>query len=309
MRQGATTREAGSRRTLSGVRLHVFLRKHRGLLGLLVLSPALGYLLVWFALPFVIVVLYSTGAYDSLGRFTGGFTLDFYQTVLSPDRPTMRIMGESLLVGLYTTLLSLLVGYPLAFFIAKAAGRWKETVLILVLIPFWTSFLIRTYALMALLHSGGPVNLGLMAVGMEPQRFLFTLHAVVLGLVYNYLFFMVLPLYAAIEKFDDRQVEAAYSLGAAPWMAFLRVVLPQTRTGIVAGSILVFILASGDFIIPALMGGAQVYLIAQRIFDAFLTGVRRWNLGSAISIVFIGIVLALVAVYMKRVAREGGLEV
>ncbi len=265
------------------------------------------YLIIFFALPFFFVGLFSVGAMGLGGQYTGEYTLRYYERIVNPeDFLFLRIIGDSLQIGLYSTLLCFLIGYPLAYFIAKGAGTWKDTALILVIVPFWTSFLIRTYSLMAILHDNGPLNAVLVSAGLQQTRLLYTAPAAILGIVYNYLFYMVLPLYANIEKFDERLVEAAYTLGAKPWTAFFRVILPQTKTGIAAGSILVFILTSGEFVIPALMGGVEVFMISQAIFNQFLKA-RNWWMGSALSIVLIAIVLLLIIIYMRYIAKEEGI--
>jgi spermidine/putrescine transport system permease protein len=288
---------------------HRFFRRRRGLLGVTILSPALAYLVVFFAVPFLITVLFGLGYYNNVGRPTGELSLDHFSRALDPGRPSLGIIGRSLLIGAVSTALCFVIGYPVAYFIARGSDEWKHTLLLLVLIPFWTSFLIRTYALMALMHTQGPLTTTLAAIGLEPEEpLLFTLQATLLGLVYNFLFFMILPLYAAIERFDERHVEAAYSLGARPVSVLIRIILPETRSGIAAGSILVFILTSGEYIVPALMGGTEVYMIAQDLFDFFL-GARNWNLGSALSVVLMFIVLGLIVVYMKTVGKEEGLAV
>lgn len=289
--------------------LYQKLQRRKGLVGFLILLPALVYLIIFFALPFAIVGMYSTGTLDRTGDFTGVVTAEYYARIFNIADPLhLRVLGDSLRIGLETTLLCFAIGFPLAYFIAKGAGKWKNTALLLVLIPFWTSFLIRTYALMAILHDSGPLNTALGLLGIGPQRFLFREETVILGLVYNYMFYMVLPLYASIEKFDEGLIEAAYTLGAKPWTAFFRVVLPQTKAGIAAGSILTFILASGEFVIPALLGGVEVFMISQSIFNWFLRA-RNWNMGSAISMVVMGIVAVLIVLYMRRVSKEGGIAI
>jgi spermidine/putrescine transport system permease protein len=206
----------------------------------------------------------------------------------------------SVWLALLTTVICLVVGYPFAFVIARSPRRWRNALLVLVLIPFWTNFLVRTYAIMLLLRADGLINNALQWLGLidRPLSLLFTPFAVVLGLVYGYLPFMILPIYASIEKFDFTLVEAAQDLGANAWHVFWRVLLPLTLPGVLAGSILVFIPSVGAFVTPDLLGGGKVVMIANLINQQFLT-VRHWPFGSAISFVLMAIVLAATMLYFR----------
>jgi len=269
--------------------------------GLLVWPTAL-YLLVFFFAPFAIVLLYSFGMIDLLRNFQFTLNLRFYSDFFSSVAPT--VFGRSLLIALATTLACLLLGYPMAYFIAVKSGRRKETLLLLVIIPFWVSFLLRTYALMTILDINGILNVALLSLGLisQPLYLMYNTQAVLLGMIYNFLPFMILPLYASMEKLDKSLLEAAGSLGAGPTRTFLHVTLPLTRSGIGAGSILVFVPAVGEFIIPQLLGGTESFMIGNLIWTLFLKARNLW-FGSAVSIILIALVVVMVAAYMKYITK------
>jgi len=192
----------------------------------------------------------------------------------------------------------------MAYFIAVKSGRRKETLLLLVIIPFWVSFLLRTYALMTILDINGILNVALLSLGLisQPLYLMYNTQAVLLGMIYNFLPFMILPLYASMEKLDKSLLEAAGSLGAGPTRTFLHVTLPLTRSGIGAGSILVFVPAVGEFIIPQLLGGTESFMIGNLIWTLFLKARNLW-FGSAVSIILIALVVVMVAAYMKYITK------
>ncbi|MBO9405327.1 MAG: ABC transporter permease, partial [Thermomicrobium sp.] len=232
------------------------------------------------------------------GAVAWAFTLENYARLF--DWLYIRVFLVSVWLALLTTVICLVIGYPFAFVIARSPRRWRNALLVLVLIPFWTNFLVRTYAIMLLLRADGLINNALQWLGLidRPLSLLFTPFAVVLGLVYGYLPFMILPIYASIEKFDFTLVEAAQDLGANAWHVFWRVLLPLTLPGVLAGSILVFIPSVGAFVTPDLLGGGKVVMIANLINQQFLT-VRHWPFGSAISFVLMAIVLAATMLYFR----------
>ena len=202
--------------------------------------------------------------------------------------PYLRVFGNSLLYAGITTILCILAGYPVAWYIGRARAELRNRLLLLVMIPFWTSFLIRTYAWITILASDGLLNGLLRYTGVitEPLNMLYTPGAVVLGLTYNFLPFMILPLYASIEKLDPALVEAALDLGAHPFAAFRRVILPLTRPGIAAGVLLVFVPAVGMYAISGLMGGGKSPMIGDVIQNQFFAG-RDWPFGSALGITLV----------------------
>jgi spermidine/putrescine transport system permease protein len=274
------------------------IRQSERVRALFLAGPGGLWLLLFFLLPTAIVFAYSFARRGPYGAVAWAFTLENYARLL--DWLYIRVFLMSVWLALLTTVICLVIGYPFAFVIARSPRRWRNALLVLVLIPFWTNFLVRTYAIMLLLRADGLINNALQWLGLidRPLSLLFTPFAVVLGLVYGYLPFMILPIYASIEKFDFTLVEAAQDLGANAWHVFWRVLLPLTLPGVLAGSILVFIPSVGAFVTPDLLGGGKVVMIANLINQQFLT-VRHWPFGSAISFVLMAIVLAATMLYFR----------
>ena len=204
------------------------------------------------------------------------------------------------------TALCVLVGYPLAYFIAKRPPRWRDGLLLLVMIPFWTNFLVRTYALKQVMDSDGLINSFLLGLGLvqAPVDLLYNEFAVIVGLVYGYLPFAILPMYASIEKFDHTLIEAANDLGANGWRAFWRIMLPMTAPGVIAAVVLTLVPVVGAFITPDIMGGGKVEMIGTLINRQFGVA-RNWPFGSAISLVLMALVLVGVIAYFRSGAEEG----
>lgn len=261
-------------------------------------SPGLFWLIVFFLLPLVFVLIASF-----LTRGPGGapvlpWTLQHYDRTVDVFWP---VIWRTIYFAGVTTLFSLLLGFPVAFFIStRRLPNTRQLLLFLILLPFWTNFLVRTYALQTILGREGPLNNLLLTLGLvqEPVQLLNTPGAVMLGLVYGYLPFMVLPIYAAAQRLDFRFVEAANDLGANDWHAFWRVVLPLTLPGIVAGCMLVFIPAIGAFITPDLLGGTRGLMIGNLIQGQF-RGRGNIPLGSAISVVLMLIVMLGLWIYTR----------
>ncbi|HEY0967606.1 MAG TPA: ABC transporter permease [Opitutaceae bacterium] len=254
-------------------------------LGWLLLAPLLVWLAAFVVVPLVILVVYSFCQRDDLGRVVFSFTWENYERVFNPIY--LKILGRSVGYAALTTVICVVVGYPVAWFIARQREALRNRLLMLVMIPFWTSFLIRTYAWIAILKSEGLLNAMLQygRIIAEPLDLLYTPVAVVTGLVYAYLPFMILPIYGSAEKVDSSLVEAAHDLGAGPLRTFSSVIIPLTRPGILAGVMLVFVPAIGMFAITDLMGGAQVPLIGNVIQNQFLRA-RNWPFGAALGVVF-----------------------
>ncbi|MDP3410255.1 ABC transporter permease [Bosea sp. (in: a-proteobacteria)] len=213
----------------------------------------------------------------------------------------------SLRIAALTTLIALAIGYPLAYAMASAPARWRAILLVLVILPFWTSFLIRVYAWIGILRPEGLLDMALAALGLsdQPLRLLNTETAVLIGMVYSYLPFMVLPLYATLEKLDRSLLEAAADLGATPLKAFLTVTLPLSLPGVLAGSALVFIPAIGEFVIPDLLGGPDTTMIGKVLWTEFFSN-RDWPLASAVAVVLLVVlVLPLALLQRARLARAG----
>jgi len=265
--------------------------------GWLLVAPGLLWLLAFFVAPIAIMVGYSfmpRGVYGGVGP---GFTLESYQRFLVPIY--LGILGRSFGLALGCTAICLALGFPLAYVIARS-GRWKTWLLFLVILPFWTSFLVRTFAMIFLLRDTGLVNTWLVRVGLvqEPLTLLYTPFAVLLGLVYGFLPFMVLPIYASLEKLDVALLEAAEVLGARPGARFRRITVPLSRPGVIAGCLLVFVPALGSFLTADLLGGAKTLMIGNLVQNQF-TSARNWPFGSAASFVLMLLVLATVFAYLR----------
>ncbi|CAD5943309.1 binding-protein-dependent transport systems inner membrane component [Planktothrix agardhii CCAP 1459/11A] len=271
-------------------------RKTRNLL--ILLLPATIWLLIFFIIPLIIVLVYSFLERGTYGGVTWEFTLKNYQRLVNDLY--LNIFWRSLGLASLTTLICLIIGYPLAFFIATSSTRWRNLLLFLVIIPFWTNFLVRTYAWIIILRSEGMINTILQSLSLiqEPLNLLFTPFAVIVGLIYGYLPFMILPLYATIERLNFSLVEAAQDLGANQIRTFFRIILPLTLPGIIAGSILVFIPALGAFITPDILGGAKTVMVGNLIQNQFLQA-RDWPFGSALSMGLMVLVLIPVMIYFR----------
>ena len=213
---------------------------------------------------------------------------------------------NSIKIAVISTLLALLLGYPMAYGIARAPGTWRNILFLLVVLPFFTSFLLRVYAWLGLLGRSGPINALLLKLGLisEPLQLLQTPFAVYLGMVYSYLPFMVLPLYSAIEKLDLTLLEAASDLGCRPTRAFFAITLPLTREGIFAGCLLVFIPAVGEYVIPALLGGPDTLMIGRVVWDEFFAN-RDWPVASALAIMLLAVLSGFVLLLQKVQSRTG----
>jgi len=272
------------------------------------ISPASFWLVLFFVIPLFIILFYSFLQRGTYGGIEYTFTFENYERVFDPL--FIKPVVSSFLLALINTVICLLLGYPLAWFIAMhPSKKWKNILLFLVILPFWTSFLVRTYAWMIILRTEGLLNNFLIWLNMinEPLELLFTQKAVVIGLVYGYIPFMVLPLYASIEKLDKNLLQAAQDLGANSFKTFLNVSLPLTRSGIVAGSILVFVPSIGAFITPDLLGGAKNLMIGNLIKEQFLSA-RDWPFGSSLSVILMAIVLIMLMIYVKYGLEKEAIE-
>jgi putrescine transport system permease protein len=289
-----------------------------------------GWLLLFFALPFALIVGVSLSTSDlsvppyisPLHHAADGwhFAPDWSSyrrlgaeaaTIGRPDAELQYLSAyaNSLLLAGLTTLGCLLAGYPFAYHIARSGEGRRNTLLMLVMLPFWTSFLLRVYAWMGLLDSSevGLINQLLLRLHLvdQPLQLLYTRGAVLVGMIYSYLPFMVLPLFANLVKLDSRLLEAARDLGASPWTTFVSVTLPLSLRGIVAGSMLVFIPAVGEFVIPDLLGGGDVLMIGRKIWDDFGPN-QDWPMASAVAVVMVAMLVApIVLLYRARRETEG----
>nr|WP_047997604.1 ABC transporter permease [Puniceibacterium sp. IMCC21224] len=264
----------------------------------LLLTPAALWYAALLLLPLAVVLIFSFGERSAIGGYAPGFTLEQYANL--PAR--FAAFRNTLTLAPVGTLAALFIAYPLAYFLAvKVTPKWKTMLLVLVIVPFWTSILIRSYAWIFLLGGKGVPAL-LAAIGFEEIRLLNTPFAVLVGIVYGYLPLMVFPIYVALEKLDLRLLEAAADLGTPPWRSFLQITLPLSMPGVLTGSMLVFILLMGEFLIPAILGGGKVFFVGNALVDLFLQS-RNWAFGSAVAVALVVIMLITVAIYSRVVKR------
>ena len=267
------------------------------------LAPVTVWLGLFFLVPLLLILAYSFGTSGVYGGITLGFNPGNYLKVFDPLY--LEIIGRTFFIAALNTLLCLALGYPLAYFIVFKGRRWRNALVLLVMVPFWTSLLIRAYAWVVILGGNGIANRTLQFLGItdEPLTLIFTPEAVLMGMVYSYLPFMILPLYAALEKFDTRLKEAAQDLGASRWHTFWRVTFPLSLPGVIAGSILVFIPSAGEFVIPDLLGGSRTVMTGNLIQNQFLQA-RDWAFGSALSVLLAVLLLGAIMFYVRRVGTD-----
>ena len=270
--------------------------------GLLMGLPAMIYLFVFFVIPLGCVVMYSFATRTRTGRTElAGWNLEAYERL--GETVVRAVAFRSLWIAAVTTILSLALAYPLAYFISTRRPATRNMLLVGVMIPFWSNFLIRTYAWRVLLDSDGIFTRIMSGAGLGDGRILFTNKAVIIGLVYGYLPFMVLPLYAAIERIDWSLVEGARDLYASGWSAFRRVVWPLSKPGVIAGSILVFVPSFGAYVTPAILGGNKKGLMGSYIVDQFMDA-RNGPLGSSLSVLVLVVMLMGTLVYFRQGGRS-----
>jgi len=270
--------------------------------GFLVGLPSLAYLVVLFALPLGIVLVYSFATRSRTGRtILGDWNLDAYGRLVDPL--VLEIFLRSLWLAVIATVICLVVAYPFAYYLATRPPKLRGYLMVLVMIPFWSNLLVRTYAWRVLLGSDGPFSQAMQASGLGEVRLLFTPFAIVLGLVYGFLPFMILPLYASIERIDFSLVEAARDLYASGWQAFRRVTWPLSRPGVIAGSILVFIPSFGAYVTPEILGGSKTTMLGSYVVRQFLSS-RDWPFGAAISFAILGVMLLAAMQYFRSGGRN-----
>jgi spermidine/putrescine transport system permease protein len=263
----------------------------------LLAGAGLWYLLL-LVVPLAIVILFSFGERTANGGYDGGFTLDNFANAWAFPDP----FRTSLAMAAGGTILCLLVGLPLAYFIATRAGKRKTLLIILLVIPFWTSFLIRTYSWLIILGPNGAAGFIGDLIGDPSFRILGTPVAVLLGVVYGYLPLMVFPIYVTLERMDRSLVEASKDLGAGRWATFRQVTLPIILPGLITGSILVFIPMMGEYVIPQILGYGRVYLVGNALVNEFLTA-RDWPGGAAKAVVLIAVMMIAISAYLWFVNR------
>ena len=262
------------------------------------LSPSAFWLLLFTLIPIGIVVYYSFLTRGPWGTIVYEFTLDSYRQILDPL--FLKIFARSFKLAALTVVICLGAGYSIAYWIAFYGGPRKNLLLFLVILPFWTSYLVRIYSWMTLLSDHGLINNFLIQLHLidAPLPLLHTQYSVLVGLVYTYLPFMILPLYAALERLDRSVLEAAADLGATATERFFKITVPLTKGGMLSGSVLVFAPSLGEFLVPELLGGAKAMMIGKFIALKFL-GLRHWPLGSAFSLLLLTMILILLFIYMR----------
>jgi spermidine/putrescine transport system permease protein len=258
---------------------------------------------LWFVFmlifPLIVILVFSFGERAAVGGYAGGFTLEQYANL--PSR--LKAFQNTMIIAPAGTLLSLLVAYPLAYYLAlRVDRRYKLLLLVLVIVPFWTSLLVRTYAWIFILGGRGIPTL-LEWIGFEGVRLINTPGAVLIGIVYGYLPLMVFPIFVSLEKLDKTLLEASSDLGGSPFKTFMQITLPLSMPGIATGCMLVFILLMGEFLIPAFLGGGKVYFIGNALVDLFLQS-RNWPFGAAVSVTLVAIMLITVSLYMRMTMRS-----
>jgi spermidine/putrescine transport system permease protein len=266
----------------------------------LLLAPAGIWFLVMLIIPLTVVFIFSFGERAPSGGVVLALTVEQYANL--PAR--WAAFKNTMTLAPIGTLSALLIAYPLAYFLAvKANPSWKTILLVIVIVPFWTSILIRSYAWIFLLGGRGIPAL-LEWVGIEGLRLINTPFAVLVGIIYGYLPLMVFPIFVSLDKLDKRLLEASSDLGAKPWKTFLQVTLPLSIPGIATGCMLVFILLMGEFLIPALLGGGKVFFVGNALVDLFLQS-RNWAYGSAVAVTLVVVMLIIVTIYMRLISRLG----
>lgn len=258
------------------------------------LAPSAFWFLMLLVLPLIVVIVYSVGERAPTGGYQAGFTFENYMKLGA----RWTAFKNTLTLAPLGTLICLFAGYPLAYFLAvKASAKWRLLLLILVIVPFWTSFLIRTYAWMFILGSRGIPSI-LDWLGFPDIRLINTPFAVLVGIVYAYLPLMVFPIYVSLEKLDKRLLEASQDLGASPFGTFRQVTIPLSAPGIITGCMLVFILLMGEYLIPQMLGGGKVFFIGNALVDLFLQSLN-WPFGSACAMALVIIMVVTVSLYLK----------
>ncbi len=279
------------------------------------------WLLALFLIPFLIVLKISlsdaalaippyapqldfAGGWDAVKTFFADLDFENFE-FLTTDDLYWKAYLSSLKIALISTGFTLLIGYPIAYSMARAAPEWRPTLLMLVVLPFWTSFLIRVYAWMGILSNEGLLNQFLLWSGLisEPLTILNTNTAVYIGIVYTYLPFMILPIYSALEKMDDSLLEAAEDLGCSRTSAFWLVTIPLSKTGIIAGCFLVFIPTLGEFVIPSLLGGSQTLMIGKVLWEEFFNN-RDWPVASAVAIILLLILIIPIILFQRNEQKQ-----
>ncbi len=268
-------------------------------------TPYILWTVLFTIVPLVIILIFSLSASSKIGNLSTDFTLDRYVQFFEPIYAD--VFFRSIKLSLYSTVFCLILGYPVAYIIANKKMRMRNFLILFIILPQWTNFLLRTYAWMSILKDNGPINSFLINIGLikEPLTLLYTDGAVLMGMVYNFLPYMILPIYTVILKIDKAYVEAARDLGASSAITFRKIILPLSMPGIVSGIIMVFMPAISTFVISDLLGGGHSMLMGNLIQNQFLAA-RNWQFGSAISMILIGIILITMLVLNRYSSSDKG---
>ena len=270
------------------------------------ITPMVLWSLTFIGVALLYIVGLSLMKSDNAMSTTGEFTFENYQRILNPSY--LRVLAKSLKLAVQTTLICLLIGYPFGYFMAKASRKWRGVLMLLVIVPFWTNALIRIYGWKILLGANGPLNEMLLALGIiqKPLKLLYTQGAVLLGMVYALIPFMILTSYTGVEKMDWTVVEAGRDLGASPLIAFATLTLPLTLASIMAGCVLVFVPSVGLFFLSDILGGSKQVLVGNLINDAMKKN-RDLPFASALSVILLAITAGIIALYQKLGGSSDGL--
>ncbi len=274
----------------------------------ILLGPGLGWLALLMVVPCGLIFTYAFFERGIYGGIDHVFTIENF--VRAADPLYLGIFLRSAKIAFLATIIAILIAYPAAYAITLAPRRWQTGLLILVILPFWSNYLIRTYAWIVMLNREGLINNTLQGAGLidEPLSLLYNNFAVIVGLVYNYTPFVVLAIYSSLNRINVETIEASEDLGAPAWATFYRVILPQTVPGIAAGGVFVFVLSIGNFITPDLLGGGRLQMVGNLIYDQFLSA-RDWPFGATLSMFLIAIMMGLLfaqAVLANRAAGQRG---
>jgi spermidine/putrescine transport system permease protein len=269
------------------------------------IAPAFLWIVGFFVVPLLFMVAYSFARNDPQEFFTVEFGVYFDQYRRLWDELYLSIYRDTFLMSLAGTLLCLLIGYPFAYFLATRAGKYKTLLFLLVIVPFWTSLLIRTYSWVLILGEQGPLSDVLSGVGLisDPLDILYTSGAVLVGIVYDYLPLMVFPLFVSIERVDRSLIEAGRDLGATRWQTFRGITLPLTMPGIMTGCLLTFIPMMGEYVVPTILGGAKSFLVGSLVANEILTAID-WPFGAAVSMGLIAVMMVIIFLYLRVLGRR-----
>jgi len=272
--------------------------------GKYIITPSIIWLIVFFLIPLLFIFKFAFMKNGMYGQIENVITFENITKVFDPLY--LKVLWTTFWIAVVTTIITLLIAYPYAYTATVVSEKWQRMLLLLITIPFWINFLVRSYALIVIFRSKGIINTLLLKLGIinEPLQLLYNMPSVILGMVYTLLPFMVLPIFVAIEQLDHRKLDAANDLGATPFQTFFHVTLPLTMKGIFAGSILVFVASFGMFVVSDVMGGSKVALIGNVIQNQFL-GARNWPFGSALSIFLVLSSIGLIGLYYLATKNIG----